>query len=644
MGKKILVVDNDLLMLELMNNLLEKEGHEVLTAQDGISALDILGTYVPDVMFIDLVMPNIGGKTLCRIIRKMPELKNAYIIILSAIAAEEEEDFTGFGADLCIAKGPFEEMARHVLDAIDQSDQKILPHPPRAAVGVETIHAREITRELLSVKRHFEIVLESMSEGILEITPEAKIVYANPAAFSLAGKPEEELLASNFIDLFSSPDRHRIKNLFEGVLNGAQTISLDSPVMLNDRQVSLYLQPLKDKESRALVILNDVTDQKRMEARLLQSGKMEVAGTLAAGIAHDFNNLLMAIQGNVSLTLLGMNPSHPNYERLKNIEKRVQSGARLTAQLLGYARKGRYEIKPVDLNRLVKEIAYTFGRVRKEITIHRELAEDLFTIEADQGQMEQALLNLFINAADAMPSGGSLFLKTGNTTHEGMKGRLYAPKPGNYILLTIRDTGSGMDNETKERIFEPFFTTKEMGRGTGLGLASVYGIIKGHGGYIDVESEKGVGTTFSIYLPATKAEVSAYTEEKEGRIEVSRGSGTVLFVDDEEMIIDVGTKMVEAFGYEVLTARDGKEAIEIYKVKRDRIDMVILDMIMPGLGGGETYDRLKEINPDIKVLLSSGYSIDGQANEILERGCDGFIQKPFNMNQLSRKIREILDN
>ncbi|MBW1705312.1 MAG: response regulator [Deltaproteobacteria bacterium] len=644
MGKKILVVDNDLLMLELMNNLLEKEGHEVLTAQDGISALDILGTYVPDVMFIDLVMPNIGGKTLCRIIRKMPELKNAYIIILSAIAAEEEEDFTGFGADLCIAKGPFEEMARHVLDAIDQSDQKILPHPPRASVGVETIHAREITRELLSVKRHFEIVLESMSEGILEITPEAKIVYANPAAFSLAGKPEEELLASNFIDLFSSPDRHRIKNLFEGVLNGAQTISLDSPVMLNDRQVSLYLQPLKDKESRALVILNDVTDQKRMEARLLQSGKMEVAGTLAAGIAHDFNNLLMAIQGNVSLTLLGMNPSHPNYERLKNIEKRVQSGARLTAQLLGYARKGRYEIKPVDLNRLVKEIAYTFGRVRKEITIHRELAEDLFTIEADQGQMEQALLNLFINAADAMPSGGSLFLKTGNTTHEGMKGRLYAPKPGNYILLTIRDTGSGMDNETKERIFEPFFTTKEMGRGTGLGLASVYGIIKGHGGYIDVESEKGVGTTFSIYLPATKAEVSAYTEEKEGRIEVSRGSGTVLFVDDEEMIIDVGTKMVEAFGYEVLTARDGKEAIEIYKVKRDRIDMVILDMIMPGLGGGETYDRLKEINPDIKVLLSSGYSIDGQANEILERGCDGFIQKPFNMNQLSRKIREILDN
>jgi two-component system cell cycle sensor histidine kinase/response regulator CckA len=255
--------------------------------------------------------------------------------------------------------------------------------------------------------------------------------------------------------------------------------------------------------------LNDVTDQKRMEARLLQSGKLETAGTLAAGIAHDFNNLLMAIQGNVSLTLFGMNPSHPNYERLKSIEKRVQSGARLTAQLLGYARKGRYEVKPVDLNRLVKEIAYTFGRARKEITIHQGLAGDLFPIEADQGQMEQALLNLFVNAADAMPSGGSLFLKTGNTTLEKMKGKLYAPKPGNYVLLTVRDTGTGMDNETKERIFEPFFTTKEMGRGTGLGLASVYGIIKGHGGYVDVESEKGVGTTFSIYLPATKAEVSA---------------------------------------------------------------------------------------------------------------------------------------
>jgi two-component system cell cycle sensor histidine kinase/response regulator CckA len=390
--------------------------------------------------------------------------------------------------------------------------------------------------------------------------------------------------------------------------------------------------------------LNDVTDQKRMEARLLQSGKMETAGTLAAGIAHDFNNLLMAIQGNVSLTLFGMNPSHPNYERLKSIEKRVQSGARLTAQLLGYARKGRYEVKPVDLNRLVKEIAYTFGRARKEITIHQGLAGDLFPIEADQGQMEQALLNLFVNAADAMPSGGSLFLKTGNTTLEKMKGKLYAPKPGNYVLLTVRDTGTGMDNETKERIFEPFFTTKEMGRGTGLGLASVYGIIKGHGGYVDVESEKGVGTTFSIYLPATKAEVSAYTEEKEERVDISRRSETILLVDDEHMVLEVAKQMIEVFGYEVLTAKDGKGAIEVYKANRDRIDMVILDMIMPEMGGGETYDRLKEINPDIKVLLSSGYSIDGQAKEILERGCDGFIQKPFTMNQLSRKIREILDN
>ena len=644
MNKKILVVDNDRFMLELMTNVLEKEGHEVLTAKDGISALDILGTYVPDVMFIDLIMPNIGGKTLCRIIRKMPEFKNLYVIILSAIAAEEEEDFTEIGADLCIAKGPLEEMARHVLDAIDQSDQRISPHPPRAAVGQESLRSREITRELLSVKRHFEVVLEGMSEGILEITPEAKIVYANPAAFSLAGKPEEELLASNFTDLFSSPDRLKIKTLLDNGLSGPQTISLDSPVTLNDRQVSLHFQPLKDNENKAIVILNDVTDQKRMEAQLLQSRKMEAAGSLAAGIAHDFNNLLMAIQGNVSLTLFGMDPSHPNYERLKSIEKQVQSGSKLTAQLLGYARKGKYEVKPVDLNQLVKEIAYTFGRARKEITIYRAFAENLYSIEADQGQIEQALLNLFVNAADAMPSGGSLFLETGNTTHEEMKGKLYVPKPGNYVLLIIRDTGTGMDDETKERIFEPFFTTKEMGRGTGLGLASVYGIIKGHGGYIDVDSEKGVGTTFSIYLPSTKAEANAYTAEKEESVEISRGSETILLVDDEQMIIDVSKPMMESLGYEVITAKGGKEAIEVHKTNRDRIDIVILDMIMPDMGGGETYGRLKAINPDIKVLLSSGYSIDGQAKEILERGCHGFIQKPFNLKQLSRKIREILDN
>jgi CheY-like chemotaxis protein len=239
-----------------------------------------------------------------------------------------------------------------------------------------------------------------------------------------------------------------------------------------------------------------------------------------------------------------------------------------------------------------------------------------------------------------MARGGDLTLKTMNVTHNDMKGRLYDPKPGDYVLLTVTDTGTGIDKNDMKRIFEPFFTTKQMGRGTGLGLASVYGIVKGHGGYIDVESEKGCGTTFSIYFPATqkKAEKTVETDEQ-----IIKGSETVLLVDDEEMALEVGGELLKKLGYSVLGAEGGREAVEIYEANKDTIDLVLLDIVMPGMGGGKVYDRMKEINPNVKVLLSSGYSIDGEAREILDRGCDAFIQKPFNIQELSQGLKSVLE-
>jgi two-component system, cell cycle sensor histidine kinase and response regulator CckA len=239
-----------------------------------------------------------------------------------------------------------------------------------------------------------------------------------------------------------------------------------------------------------------------------------------------------------------------------------------------------------------------------------------------------------------MPGGGELILKTMNVTHKKMKNKRYDPKPGRYVLLQVTDNGTGMDEKTMERIFEPFFTTKEMGGGSGLGLASVYGIIKGHGGYIEVDSEKGLGTTFSIYLPASDQSVQKPSEPYE---QVIKGDKTVLLVDDEEIVIDVAVQLLKKLGYNVIEAGGGKEAIQLFGEWCDKIDMVILDMIMPDIGGGEVYDRIKEIDPQVKVLLSSGYSIDGQATDILERGCNSFIQKPFNMAVLSNKIREVLN-
>ena len=640
MSKKILVVDNHPVVLKFMTELLEKEGHQVRTADTGLEALDILRNFIPDVIFIDLIMPNIDGKKFCQIIRKMPKLNDVFLVVLSAIAAEQDVNFTEFGANACIAKAPFNRMAKYIHNVMDRWGATPSASLTDQVMGLSDVFPRHITEELLFVKRHFEAILSTMSEGILEVTSEGRIVYANPAAIALIGILEETLLASNFTDLFKETDSQLIKNQLVAIHNQSKTIIRDFPITINGKQILLDILPVMDERHRTIVIiLNDVSDRKRMEAQFLQAQKMEAIGTLAGGIAHDFNNLLMVIQGNVSLMLLQLEAIHPHYEMLKNIEKQVQNGSKLTGQLLGYARKGRYEVKPIVLNYLVRETSEAFGRTRKNITIHHELSQGLFPCEADQGQIEQVLMNLFVNAADAMPEGGDLSLKTVNITHEEIKGKLYDPKPGDYILLTVADTGIGMDHKTLDHIFEPFFTTKELGRGTGLGLASVYGIIKGHGGYIDVESEKGYGTTFKIYLPASVKKVQ---EGVKTAGLIMKGTGTILLVDDEEEVLNVGDGFLKAMGYQVITAHDGKEATEVYRKHQESIDLVVLDIVMPVMGGSEVFDRLKKINPDIKVLLSSGYSIDGEATKILERGASGFIQKPFDIKQLSQSIHEIL--
>jgi CheY-like chemotaxis protein len=347
----------------------------------------------------------------------------------------------------------------------------------------------------------------------------------------------------------------------------------------------------------------------------------------------------MAIQGYVSLMLINIESSHPHYDKLRAVEERVVMGANLTKQLLGFARGGRYEVKAVDLNKVLKNTSTMFGQTKKEITIHKKLQEGIWAVEADTSQLEQVFLNIYVNAWQAMPGGGHLYLETDNIAVTSADTKAYHIKPGRYVRVAIADTGAGMDEKTKKRIFEPFFTTREMGRGTGIGLAMVYGIIKGHGGYINVYSEENKGTNFKIYLPATEKEV----QKKEMVEQVAmRGRETILLVDDEATIVAVMTEILEALGYKVLSAGSGEEAIRIYNEKRDLIDLVILDMVMPGMGGGETFDRLKQANSGIKVILSSGYTPDGEAAGIIKRGCQGFIQKPINIHELSRKIREVL--
>jgi PAS domain S-box-containing protein len=504
MKKKILVVDDDPLMLKFMADLLEKEWHEVLTAEDGFVALEILASFVPDVMFVDLIMPRIGGDKLCQIVRKMPHLNECKVVLLSgAIAEQEAAEYAKMGASASIAKGPFEKMGEHVLQVVNEPMPPVDQVVPTPLMGVDGVVGRRMTEELLQVSRHLRTVLESMAEGILEVFSE-KVVYANATAISLFGMPQEELLGADVQDLFEKVEGPQVKALFSGANDEALVVGEDRPIELNGRLVVVRRLPVKGQEPSSIIMIRDITERKRIEAQLIWARKMETIGALVGGIAHEFNNMLMGIHGNVSLMMMDMGPSHPHHERLKKMEEHLHGGKKLTTHLLGYARKGRQDVTVINLNRILEETANTFGTTRKQITIHTELDEDLLEIEADQGQIEQVLLNLYLNASDAMEGSGKLILVTTNTTDKDMQGRRYEPKPGNYVVLTVTDTGTGMDTETLERVFDPFFSTKDAGKGIGLGLAAAYGIVKNHGGYIDVESLEGQGTSVSIYLPARK--------------------------------------------------------------------------------------------------------------------------------------------
>ena len=512
---------------------------------------------------------------------------------------------------------------------------------------------KQAEEELRENEERYRAVVEDMPAMICRFLGDGTLNFVNTAYCNYFNKKKEELIGQNFFRFILKEDQDKVKNQFMSLDQKRPTITYEHQVMAPDGEIRWQQRTDRaifddqNNVSEYQSIGRDVTEEKiaqrektMLEVQLQQAHKMQAIGTLASGFAHNFNNLLMGIMANISLMLLDVDSTHQHYKYLKKIEKQVNNGSKLTGQLTGYARAGRDGAKPINLNQLLKETCDTFKIAKKDIIIHQDLDENLHGIESDMGQIEQVLLNLYVNAVDAMPEGGELFLKTKNITDMEITGKPYDPKPGNYILLTVRDTGAGMDEKTRERIFEPFFTTKGLTKGTGLGLSSAYGIIKGLGGYIDVDSEKGCGTNFNIYLPATKKEVE---KEKELPEEIIMGNETVLLVDDEDMVIEGCREMLTKMGYNVSIARNGKDAIEIYKENQDKIDMVIIDMIMPELSGGETYDRLKEMNPDINVLLSSGHSINGQATEILERGCNGFIQKPFNINVLSMKLREILD-
>ncbi len=510
---------------------------------------------------------------------------------------------------------------------------------------------KRLQKALEQKGQELELMLDSSPAVIFYKDAEQRLIRVNRNFARLVGLPVAEITGKRCDELLIPSDEvseakdREVMETGLPLLNQIETVETPR----GTRHVRIDRIPYLDMDSKVIGLIGfalDVTklkdaeeERNKLESQLLHAQRMESIGTLAGGIAHNFNNLLMGILGHISLMLLNTESESPQHAHLKKVEQQIRSGADLTKQLLGYAMKGQFVVRTFNLNHLVRETAETFGLAKKDVALHYELDEDLASIRADSSQLEQVLMNLYVNASDAMPRGGDLYLSTCNVSHEEMADKPYRPKPGRYVALVVRDTGQGMDPETMERIFEPFFTTKGLAKGTGLGLASAYGIVTGHGGYIDVESEKGAGATFTLYLPASFEDL----RDEQPIKETDQGRSTILVVDDEETVVDVAEQMLIQMGYRVLTARSGAEALDQFERHGSEVHLILLDMIMPGSGGGETYDRLRALSPDVPVLLSSGYSRDGEASEILARGCQGFIQKPFNLQDLSSKIQELLD-
>ena len=511
---------------------------------------------------------------------------------------------------------------------------------------IDITERRQAEAALVRSEKRFRDLAELLPETIFEIDVEGSLTFANRRAFEQFLYTQEEFEGGlNAFDLLVPQDRQKAAEDAVKILGGEHLGLLEYTALRKDGSsfpVLAHSTVIYQQDSavglRGFMI--DISDKKRLEAQLQQAQKLESLGTLAGGIAHDFNNLLMGIQGRTSLMTFDTESFHPHYEHLREIEKYVIRAAELTKQLLGFARGGKYEVKPTDLNHLITQNSRMFGRTQKEITIHRKYQKDLWTVEVDQGQIDQVLLNIYVNAWQAMPHGGELYIQTENVTLDENFVGPHDVKPGDYVMIAVTDNGIGMDESTLKRVFDPFFTTKTKERGTGLGLASAYGIIKNHDGIIIACSVKGQGASFKIYLPSSDKAVAPAPDL---RPDVPGGTETILVVDDEEMILSAGRAMLEKTGYRVLTAEGGRKAVSIYETRKAEIDLVVLDMVMPDMSGGDTYDRLKKINPAVRVLLSSGYSINGQAEEILDRGCNGFIQKPFTLKDFSVKVREILD-
>jgi len=679
----VLIVDDQEENRYLLESLLKGHGYAVQSAANGAEALEQLKSGVIDLIISDILMPVMDGFELCRKVKTDEAFRHIPFIVYTATytGPKDEEFALKIGADRFIVKPCEPDVLMETVQGV-AALSKDCKKPVQVQLQDEEVFklynerlVRKLEQKMLELEeeskalrdaehalriseRKYRRLHESMTDGFVYVDMQGHILETNESYRKMLGYPEEELTRLTYRDL--TPEKwHAFE---EGIVQEQVLLKGYSDVYEKEyRKKDGTIFPVELRtfllcndagESEGMwAIVRDISErkkaeqtQKTLEAQLHQAQKLETVGRLAGGVAHDFNNMLAIIFIAVEMIRNALDEASPILTFVRDIDYAAKRARDITRQLLAFSRKQMISPRPCDMNELIADMEKSLARlIGEDIELRFVPQQDLGQVRIDPTQVDQILVNLAVNARDAMPQGGKLTIETANIDIGEEFGREHVGfTPGRYVRLVVSDTGCGMDKETLEHIFEPFYTTKEEGKGTGLGLATIYGIVKQNQGFIDVYSEVGVGTSFKIYLPRMADAGESVVAEQDITV-ASTGRGSILIVEDDEVLCRSARTILESLGYVVTSAMTPSEALTIVKQRKDRIDLLITDVVMPGMSGVQLADQISSLHPAIKVLYMSGYTAEAIVHRgVLDEGIH-FIQKPFRTGDLATKIRELLD-